>query len=339
MALQNEGEQLTAAWRALDKRAEVSGWQLIDVSATPSVAVMAGRKGPGNEEALLIGITDLVLSSDMELPHGQGFLVVRTELQGDRQGPSWLAVLRQPSGQLPLFTLMASDLVGLLRKAEPGSANRLYSLLIARLKAWQRFMSRERPQVLTAEEEVGLVGELVVLRDLMSAGVPEDDAIEAWAGPDDGLHDFIIGTGGIEAKTTVAPMGFIARIGNLDQLDDSLYKPLYVGAVRLGQSDTGKSLPQIVDELLEVLADYSLSAKATSKLASVGYIEVMREHYKRKFLCKDLTYRLVDEGTPRLTRSSVPLQILDARYSLDLDSLAVVASKFVDISASMGMHK
>lgn len=338
MALQSEGEQLTAAWRALDDRAERRGWQLIEVSTTPNATVMAGRKGPGNEETLLMGISGLSLSDDVQLPRGQGFLVVRTELQGDVQDLAWLAVVRQQSGQLPLFALMCADLITLLRRIEGGTGDQIYNLLIGRIKAWQHFMSRDRPQVLTAEEEIGLVGELVVLRDLMSAGMPEVDAIEAWVGPDDGLHDFVIGTGGLETKATVAPSGFIARIGNLDQLDDSLYKPLYIGAVRLSQSDKGKSLPEIVDELLEVLTESGLEVHAAAKLVSVGYLEVMREHYKRKFLCTELSYRLVEEGSPRLTRSIVPLQILDARYSLDLDALPVVASSFAEISATMGVH-
>lgn len=339
MALQSDGEQLSAAWRALDRNADGRGWQVIDLSSAKGCSVMAGRRGPGNEESLLVGIRNVTIGKDWQLPRGHGFAVIHTELQGDLNALAWLAVIRQPGGQLPLFTLMAADLVFLLRTigSEPGP--RVYAQLISRIKAWQRFMSRDRPHLLSAEEEVGLVGELVVLGNLIADGMPKADAIEAWVGPDDGLHDFTIGTGGIEAKTTLAPSGFIARVGSLDQLDNALYQPLYIGAVRLGQAETGRTLPMIVDSLMMVISGSGTEGLLEGKLASVGYLLVTRDHYTRKFLTRELTYRLVTEGSPRLTRSGVPAQILEARYTLDMDAFPVVASTFNEISETLGIQK
>jgi hypothetical protein len=287
----------------------------------------------------LVGILGIALGKDMQLPRGQGFAVIRTELPGELNGLSWLAVVRQQGGQRPLFTLMAADLASLLRGigAEPGA--KIYSQLLSRIKAWQRFMSRERPQVLSAEEEVGLVGELVVLGNLIEGGMQEAEAIEAWFGPDDGLHDFLLGSGGIEAKATVAPTGFIAHIGNLDQLDNNLHQPLYVGAVRLSLSDAGMTLPAIVDDLMKPVEGTVAGELFESKLASGGFLISMRAHYTRKFVPSELTYRLVTEESPRLTRSSVPAQILHAKYTLDLDALPVVASSFAQISESLGIQK
>jgi len=336
MALQNEGDQLTAAWRALDQRSDGRGWRVIDISSAGNCSVMAGRKGPGNEESLLVGISGVSAGKDFQLPRGQGFLVVNTELPGQAQGMVWLALVRQQGGQLPLFTFMAADLVMLLRKMESELGSRIYLQLIARIKSWQQFMSRESPQLLTAEEEVGLVGELVVLRDLIAGGVAGADAVEAWSGPDPGLHDFILGTGAIEVKATVAPVGFIARIANLEQFDNSLYQPLYLGAVRLVQSEAGHRLPEIIDRLAEMLsAEIGTSALLTNKLGSAGYMDVMRDHYSRRFVCSELTYRLISERSPRLTRATVPSQVLEATYSLDVDAFPVTASAFSDISESL----
>jgi Putative PD-(D/E)XK family member, (DUF4420) len=338
MALQNEVDQLTAAWRALDQRSDGRGWSVIDIVSSGNCSVMAGRKGPGNEETLLVGISGVSATGDFQLPRGQGFLVVKTELPGQPQGMFWLAVVRQQGGQLPLFTLMAADLVTLLRRMNSESGSRIYIQLIARIKSWQQFMSRERPQLLTAEEEVGLFGELVILRDLIAGGVAGADAVEAWSGPDPGLHDFMLGTGAIEVKTTVAPAGFIARIANLDQFDNSLYQPLYLGAVRLAQSETGHRLPEIIDGLAEMLtADAGAFGLLTNKLGSAGYMDAMRDHYSRRFICSELTYRLITEQSPRLTRASVPAQILEAMYSLDVDAFPVTASAFSGISASLRM--
>jgi hypothetical protein len=337
MALRSEGDQLSAAWRALDRKAEGRGWQVIDLTIAKSCPIMAGRRGPGNEESLLVGIPGISLGKDALLPRGHGFAVVCTEMPGELRELAWLAVVRQQGGQLPLFTLMAADLVSLLRSigADPGA--KIYSQLISRIKAWQRFMSRARPHVLSPDEEVGLIGELVVLGDLIDSGLPETEAIEAWLGPDDGLHDFVLGSGGIEAKATVAPVGFVAQIGSLDQLDDSLHQPLYIGAVRLGISDAGVSLPALVDDLMGKVAGAGAGELLVSKLASAGYLPPMRDHYTRKFLTRELTYRLVSEGSPRLTRSVLPAPILQARYALDLDAFPVAASTFAEIAERLGV--
>src|SRR5262245_12424145 len=111
MALQSEDEQLSAAWRALDKKADGRGWQVIDLLNAKNCSIMAGRRGPGNEESLLVGIPGIALGKDTQLPRGQGFAVIHTEMPGELIGLAWLAVVRQQGGQLPLFTLMAADLV------------------------------------------------------------------------------------------------------------------------------------------------------------------------------------------------------------------------------------
>lgn len=337
MALQNEEEQLASAWRALSGKAEGRGWKAIDIFNSTRCTVLAGRKGGGNEESLLIGITGAPAPDESQLPRSQGFVFVRTDLAGDTSGHTWFALVRKATGQLPLFTLMAADLTSLLVKAAPQEGAQIYTSLIARIRGWQEFMKRDRSGVLSADEEVGLIGELHVLMNLMAGGVSPVDAVDAWVGPDDGLHDFVIGTGGVEAKTTVAPVGFVAEIGSLDQLDDSLYRPLYVAAVRLSQSATGKTLPEHFEAILEETRDAGVAPLLESRLLSAGYVESMREHYTRRFVMKELTYRFIDESSPRLTRSNVPLPVQRVQYALDLDAIPVVASNFGEISKSLGL--
>lgn len=339
MARQSEVDELTAAWRALDRSADSPGWQVIELAGAKPCAVMAGRRGSGNEESLLIGIPGISLGKDSNLPRGRGFLVVHAEVKIELRELAWLGVIRQPSGQLPLFALMAADLITLIRGICSAHGSVIYARVLSRIKAWQRFMSQDRPQVLSAEQEVGLVGELVVLENLISDGMQDADVIEAWEGPEDGLHDFKLGTGGLEVKTTLAASGFIARIGSLDQLDNTLVQPLYVGSVRLTRSDEGRTLPKIVDDLMASIAGSGAEYLFEGKLAAAGFLFTARDLYSNQFLVRELNYRLVAEECPRLTRSNVPAQVLDARYSLDLEGFPVVASTFSDISVSFGILK
>lgn len=329
--------ELVAAWRALSGLATGDGWKLIELFSIGNCRVMAGRRGARNEESVLVGVRGNVPSQPFQLPRGQGFSLISTELQGYPADHSWFALVRQESGSLELFTKVAADLVNLMESTSVQDGLRIHSAMISRIRAWQAFMKRDSDGVLSKEEEIGLFGELLVLQNLLDDGVSEFDALDSWAGPDDGLHDFLLGDGAIEVKTTLAPAGFIARVSNLDQLDDSLHQPLFVAAVRLAQLPEGATLPEVIDQVAGQIRDPGASALLNSRLVSAGYMDMTRAEYTRRFRFSELTYRIVCVDSPRLTRSSVPAAIHEARYSLDLDAFPIAASTYADISTSLGV--
>ena len=98
----------------------------------------------------------------------------------------------------------------------------LLPLFTGRIRAWQAFMEAGRADVLSPAAEVGLVGELRFLQQILDAGVEPSIAVDGWCGPIDGLHDFLLGTGAVEVKTTTTSGEFPATIASLEQLDDSL---------------------------------------------------------------------------------------------------------------------
>lgn len=335
MALQSELDQLATAWRALENRRDLDGWQVISIFRSESCFVMAGRSH-GNEEALLVGIAGIPDVAEMPLPKGRGFLLVRTEPPEDTLAYSWFALSLQQTSQLPLFSLMAADLISLLKDVKEENGINIYASFILRIKAWQDFMRQDRQSMLSAEEEIGLIGELVILKNLISDGISVSDAIEFWVGPEEGLHDFQIGTGGIEAKTTTSASGFIAKITSLDQLDSSLYQPLYIGAVRLEQDASGRTLPDFVTGVTTKIESQLLTAMLSSKLLAAGYVDYMRDQYLRRFLQTEICYRLVASDSPCLTRSNVPGSVIDARYSLNIDAFPIAGYTFKDIRNKFG---
>lgn len=338
MTAQTEEDQLVSAWRALSGHAGGGGWKAIEISRGPQCTILAGRRGGGNEESLLIGITQAPIPDAIQLPRSQGFQFIHTEHVSSNAARTWFALVRKPGGQLPMFTLMAADLVVLLNKVGSQEGVAIFNALVARITAWQQFMKLDRSGILSAEEEVGLVGELVVLQELLDGGVSPSNALEAWVGPDDGLQDFVLGTGAVEAKTTLAPQGFLAEIANLEQLDDSLHRPLYIAAVRLAQqAEQGMSLPVLVDAIIERVRAFGVAPTLEGRLLSAGYVDAMRSHYSRSFVTKEITYRLVTAASPCLTRANVPPAIHRAKYVVDLDVFSIVASNFPEIRNSLGM--
>ncbi|WP_312326776.1 PD-(D/E)XK motif protein [Stenotrophomonas sp.] len=328
---------LASAWRALSGHASGDGWSLIELFSSGNCIVMAGRRGSRNEESLLVGVRGHIPSQRSELPRGQGFSLTTTDVHSHQTGYSWFALVRQEPGSLELFTKVATDLVDLMESLSTQEGVRVYAAMIARIRAWQAFMKRDDDGTLSTEEEIGLFGELLVLQNVIQDGVYEIDAIDSWTGPGDGLHDFDLGTGSVEVKTTVASAGFLARIANLDQLDDSLRKPLYVAAVRLTQPDVGTTLPELVDEIAGRFQDAGAPASFGNRLIAAGYMVTARSTYKRRFRCSELTYRFISANSPRLTRANVPASIREARYTLDMDALPIVGRTFSEISDSLGV--
>jgi hypothetical protein len=164
--------------------------------------------------------------------------------------------------------------------------------------------------------------------------------VQAWQGPLGGLHDYAIGNGAIEVKSTSAQEGFPAKIYSLDQLDDSIVYPLFLSAVRLVLEDTGKSLPMLVSEVRRMLVDDEItSIRFESALLHTGYSDSMAEEYTRLFRSVEMCIFPVSEGFPRLTRGSVPFGIRSARYEIDLDSFTLESVTFIEALRRLEVQK
>lgn len=234
----------------------------------------------------------------------------------------WLALSRRTGGSLDMFTMMALDVIATLNAGSATAEDRLFQLFLARIRAWQDFMRRGTDTTLGPEAEIGLFGELVFLRSMVDAGLPSVVAIEGWAGPLNGIQDFVLGGGAVEVKTTIATAGFPATIGSLDQMDDSTRQPLFLAAVRIRLDPSGMSLPALIEDTRTYLSeDLAAQHMLNIKLIHAGYLDAVSEHYRRTFAHVSTKVLRVEEGFPRLTRARVPAQVITARYELDVDGI------------------
>lgn len=325
MAQLSKVEEISAVWNALAANLRYGeGWMTLPVAVGSPCILKAGRHFPGNEEAVLAGFRLIPSPLKDQLPEGKGFSVREVSLGLESEGLVWIALQRLPAGSLEMFTMMVADIVSTLEGMSASSENRIFSMFIARIRAWQNFMQRSKDGMLGFESEVGLYGELLMLEALLDSDLSPDLAINSWVGPCDGLQDFIIGTGAIEVKTTTAVGIFPAWISSLEQLDDSLCQPLFLAAIRICQSETGSRLPDRIGKIRaiiqtaspEVLLDFDL------KLLQAGYYENYSNSYVRKFGYVGTRILHVDASVPRLVRSTIPSGILRARYEIDIESIS-----------------
>jgi hypothetical protein len=312
-------EEFFLAWSSLSADEPTPGWQAIALPPAGPIDIQAGRRSPDNAEAVLLGFSTARLAQAEKLPEGQGFSVERADADGTDQ--LRLALTRRTTGSAELFAAMACDVVGTLDEAAAAGAteSKLLQAFFGRVGAWQEFM-RKGAHSLSPEAEIGLVGELTLLRAIIDEGVPLATAIESWVGPLDGVRDFEIGTGALEVKATLSSVGFPARIGSLEQLDDSARQPLFLVGARLRQGEAGKNLPALVAEMRDVTAGEAEAVRLLSeRLIAAGYCDAHAHRYTRRFTLVDTRIVEVKDGFPRLTPGSVQLGVTRASYEIDLD--------------------
>jgi hypothetical protein len=323
MAQATERAELLTTWRALTGKDTRTGWRTISIVRGPAFEVLAGRRFPNNEEAVLVGFKEIRSPPIEELPNGRGFGVIPAEPDDRFPHFVWIALYRQPAGSLELFSTIAEDIVSTLIRYGSSSPDTLFKIFLARIKAWQDFMLRGHPEILSVEAEVGLFGELSLLGKLLEIGVSADFATSAWKGPLDGLQDFSFGTGAIEVKTSLSIAGFTAKINCLNQLDTSSIYPLFLCAIKLCTSIDGLTLSDLVARTRSMIKDNEVAiANFDLLLIHAGYVEKNSACYTRRFAQRELRLFEVADSVPRLTGRNVPRGIVTARYEIDLDTIS-----------------
>lgn len=282
----------------------------------------AGRNFPEQCEALLAGFRASAISRNEKLPEGVGFRV--TLLNAEQDGIVWLALTKTPRGNLELFSAMVSDvLTATLSASNEDHAHELV-VFLGRIRAWQEFM-RKGATPLSAENEIGLVGELTLMEKMIEAGMAPEMAIRAWTGPFDGLRDYELGFGAVEVKTTIASVGMVVKIGSLDQLDDTNCQPLFLAAVKYALTENGQTLSEKISAIRDRLGfDPVTLLEFNHRVLAAGYLLEHSDQYSRRFTLREISILEVGEEFPRLTHGNVSLGVISARYEINLEPLFIL---------------
>lgn len=310
-------DEFVAAWEALSGSGAEAGWRGIPVARAGVCDLMAARRFPGNEEALLARFPTARPSSSDRLPEGKGFEIVRADPFGD--GMTWIALSRKESGSPELFVEMVGDVARAMDACAAEGEAAVLRTMLRRVRMWQQFMSR-RTGPLSPEAELGLAGEIFFMTLLLDSGVAPDTALEGWVGPDDAPQDFLLGDGAIEVKATISSSGFPVKVGSLEQLDDSIASPLFLAAVRFVTGEGGSTLSEMIAEVeRRMVGEPGMIELLRERLMVAGYSETHASQYTRKFEPKEIRILSVSEGFPRLTSGSVPVGVTRAIYEINLD--------------------
>jgi hypothetical protein len=312
-------DEIQLAWNSIQTAQGTSGWNIVAVLPSHPGRFRAGRNFPDQCEALLAGFRKSEISRNEKLPEGLGFHVTRVNSEQD--GLVWLALTKSPNGNRELFTTMVSDVLQAVLATGTGDHSRELRAFLGRIRAWQEFM-RKGAVPLSAENEVGLIGELTILEKMLEVGLAPEAAIGAWSGPLDGIRDFELGFGAIEIKTTIASAGMVAKIGSLEQLDDTNCKPIFLGAVKYALTDSGQTLPEKISAIrVQLESDPITLSEFDDRVLAAGYMPAHLSQYHRRFSLREIAILEVDENFPRLMHGNVTPGVISARYEINLEPL------------------
>ena len=184
----------------------------------------------------------------------------------------------------------------------------------------------EGASVLSSDREVGLFGELTVVDCLVSA-LGGAQAVAAWRGPNGDEHDFDLGSGDLEVKSTLSEKR-VHWIGSLSQLEPTPGRTLWLLSMQLttGHSEA-LTIADLVAKLRSRLVGLDLK-EFEKKLYSAGWRDKYRGTVRRRFRLRSTPTLLpVDEKFPALTQARIAAtgmliaRLREIAYSIDVAGL------------------
>ncbi|WP_051179120.1 PD-(D/E)XK motif protein [Nocardia concava] len=199
------------------------------------------------------------------------------------------------------------------------------------IRSWSALLDRGR--VASLQRRLGLHGELTILRSLAESH-GWDSALRAWLGPFGEEHDFVVGSVGIEVKTTASETRR-HTINGIDQLTPAVGQTLWLVSIQLTRGGSeGRSLRQSIDALTKSAAaeGAALAARFEKALA-----EAMKEDEggeEDQWILRNEPLLLTADGLPRISldqlEPDVRTRISSVRYDIDLTGLTPTANPPID---------
>jgi hypothetical protein len=227
----------------------------------------------------------------------------------------------QDDGLKDIFLELCRDIIRAAAAAE--SEKDAVARALARTWRWHHLLRGGSDGRLNGEEQKGLVGEILVLQELLLPALEPLDALNAWRGPLDAPKDFEIGRYCIEAKARRSAALPCVNISSIAQLDTSGIEGLYLFVVDLdlapARTAGSRTVTEYAAELRDALVardgavgehlDMLLNAggfRWSDDYSDFSWVEGQRRIYR------------VGDGFPRLCPANVPSGIIEAKYAVGL---------------------
>lgn len=217
-----------------------------------------------------------------------------------------------------LFYTFCDDLIEQTRDLTDEKGG--YNAIVVRFHQWKKMFVSSKKDFLNEAQIMGLIGELLFLRDQLSKRIGLPEALRSWSGQELTHKDFSYGDTWSEVKT-IRRSSQVVHISSLEQLDSEHDGELAVYALeKMSTEYNGITLNKLIVDIRNRFSDSDDRDLFMSKVALQGY---EYHNYYDDFVfeliyCKNFR---VSEDFPKLIPGDVPEAILKATYDIDLNKI------------------
>lgn len=191
-------------------------------------------------------------------------------------------------------------------------------VLKRRFITWKKLFQKTSARDISRERLMGIFGELLVLKDIISPEFGVNTAIQAWGGPNMQSKDFTVNNTWYEVKTIGANSDNI-HISSLTQLSSDVPGHLIVVRVETVSPEFNKNSFSIIDIIKQILiqiSDESIENILIRKIQDLG-IDVFGKETAKKFDVKSLDSYTVSDDFPKITDMNIKFpEIINVNYTI-----------------------
>lgn len=219
---------------------------------------------------------------------------------------------------LEYFCTFCQDLLESVRVTNDDES--AYHTLRSRYYSWRQLFRPDNARM-TESEMMGLIGELLFLRDYMIQEKGIDVALDSWMGPEKTHKDFSDQKNWFEVKTISFGKESV-RISSIEQLDSDVDGTLVVYELeKMSPSYEGIKLNQLVNNIMALLTNTSQREIFMAKLQLFNF-DFSNEHDALVYVLRNRSmYKVDTENFPRLHRIMLPTAISRVQYELLLSEI------------------
>lgn len=195
-----------------------------------------------------------------------------------------------------------------------------YKDILNRYSQWKKFFST-KSTILSEPEIMGLIGELIFLKENCFNIYGKSKALNGWSGPEPTHKDFSYNDEWFEIKT-IGTSSTTVKISSLEQLDSKEDGYLVVIKLeKMSEKFNGVTLNKLVDSIRNELKLDEDKEIFDNKLSKIGYtFNELYDSYMYNYV-KTSKY-LVNDNFPRLLINGLPKGICNITYEIELSAIS-----------------
>lgn len=194
-----------------------------------------------------------------------------------------------------------------------------YRIICSRYMDWKKLF---KPNIgrLSELEIMGLIGELLFLKDYMIQSYGLYKAIESWTGPEKTYKDFSLDETWYEIKAINKGKESV-HISSIEQLDSDIEGTLIIyNLEKMSPTFQGIKLNALVATILEMISETGFKEIFINKLGLFGF-DFSPFYDNFVYVNTDYSAYAVTEDFPRVKRNDLSPAINKAQYEINIPSI------------------